>query len=127
MHVMPHPTEHDSAERPLEEDEAQELAATLKAIGSPGRLRLLTELLAARRTVEELASVAGLSLSGTSHHLRILRDLRLVRGRREGRFVRYELYDNHIAELLAAIRHHHEHVYPPAPVELPRRRAQEPA
>jgi ArsR family transcriptional regulator, nickel/cobalt-responsive transcriptional repressor len=123
---MPHPVEHASAARPLEDDEAAELAATLKAIGSPPRLYLLTELLAAKRTVEELATAAGLSLSGTSHNLRILRDLRLVRGRREGRHVRYELYDHHVAELLAAIRHHREHVHPPAPVELPPRRAREP-
>jgi DNA-binding transcriptional ArsR family regulator len=120
---VPHPSEHRSAHRPLAEDEAQELAATLKAIGSPARLSLLTELVETKLTVEELASAARLSLSGTSHHLRILRDLRLVRGRREGRHVRYELYDHHIAELLAAIRHHREHVYPPAPTELPRRRA----
>jgi ArsR family transcriptional regulator, nickel/cobalt-responsive transcriptional repressor len=118
---MPHPAEHGSARRPLEEDEAYELAATLKAIGSPARLYLLTELLAANRTVEELAAAAGLSLSGTSHHLRILRDLRLVRGRRAGRYVRYELYDHHVVDLLAAVRHHREHVHPPAPVELPRR------
>jgi ArsR family transcriptional regulator, nickel/cobalt-responsive transcriptional repressor len=118
---MPHPAEHGSARRPLEEDEAYELAATLKAIGSPPRLHLLTELLAADRTVEELAAAAGLSLSGTSHHLRILRDLRLVRGRRAGRHVRYELYDHHVVDLLAAVRHHREHVHPPAPVELPRR------
>ena len=124
---MPHRTEHSSAERRLGEDEAYELAATLKAIGSPPRLHLLTELLASGRTVEELASAAGLSLSGTSHHLRILRDLRLVRGRRDGRNVRYELYDHHVVELLAAVRHHREHVHPPAPVELPRQPARESA
>ena len=123
---MPHSAEHASAVRPLEHDEAVELAATLKAIGSPPRLHLLTELLAAKRTVDELATGAGLSLSATSHNLRILRDLRLVRGRREGRHVRYELYDHHVAELLAAIRHHREHVHPPAPVVVPRRGAREP-
>lgn len=124
---MPHSAEHHIAHRPLEEDEAQELAATLKAIGSPPRLCLLAELLASERTVEDLALAAGLSLSGTSHHLRILRDLRLVRGRRDGRHVRYELYDHHIVDLLAAVRHHREHVHPPAPVELPRQRVREPA
>jgi DNA-binding transcriptional ArsR family regulator len=122
---VPHPAEHFPADRRLGEDEAQELAATLKAIGSPPRLHLLTELLASKRTVEELAAAAGLSLSGTSHHLRILRDLKLVRGRRDGRYVRYELYDHHVTELLAAVRHHHEHVHPPAPVELPERRARQ--
>ena len=123
---MAHQLEHASAAGTLWEDEARELAATLNAIGSPPRLHLLTELLAAQRTVEELATAAGLSLSATSHNLRILRNLRLVRGRREGRHVRYELYDHHVAELLAAIRHHREHVYPPAPVELPRQPTREP-
>jgi ArsR family transcriptional regulator, nickel/cobalt-responsive transcriptional repressor len=122
---MPHRSEHDVAHLPLGEDEAHELAATLKAIGSPARLRLLTALLESRRTVEELAARAGLSLSGTSHHLRILRDLRLVRGRRDGRHVRYELHDHHVAELLAAVRHHREHVHPPASAELPRQPARE--
>ena len=116
---MPHPEEHGTASRPLGANEAEELTETLKALASPGRLRLLTELLAGERTVEELAAAAELSVSATSHHLRLLRSLRLVRARRDGRHVRYRLHDDHIAELLAAVRHHHEHVHPPAPVELP--------
>ena len=116
---MPHPSEHASAARPLEQAVAEELAETLKALGSPGRLRLLTELLADERTVEDLAAAAELSLSATSHHLRLLRSLRLVRARRDGRHVRYRPHDHHVAELLAAVRHHHEHVHPPAPLDLP--------
>jgi DNA-binding transcriptional ArsR family regulator len=116
---MPHPAEHGPASRPLASDEADELAQTLKALSSPARLRLLTELLAGQRTVEQLGAAADLSVSATSHHLRILRALRLVRGRRDGRHVHYELHDHHIGELLAAVRHHHEHVHPLPPVELP--------
>jgi DNA-binding transcriptional ArsR family regulator len=116
---VPHPAEHASPLLPLARRDAEELAETLRALGSPGRLRLLTELLGAERTVEDLAAAAELSLSATSHHLRLLRSLRLVRARRDGRHVRYQLYDHHIADLLAAVRHHHEHVHPPAPVELP--------
>ena len=116
---MPHPAEHRSASRPLGAQEAEELAETLKALASAGRLRLLTELLGAERTVEQLAAAADLSLSATSHHLRLLRALRLVAGRRAGRHVLYSLHDHHLADLLAAVRHHHEHVHPPAPVELP--------
>lgn len=119
LNTVPHPTEHDSVTRPLGAAEAEELAETLKALGSPGRLRLLTELLEGERTVERLAAAAGLSLSATSHHLRLLRSLRLVRARREGRHVHYALHDHHLAVLLGAVRHHHEHVHPPAPVELP--------
>ena len=114
---MPHPAEHSSPTRRLNQRDAQELAETLKALGSPGRLRLLTELLAGERTVEDLAAAAELSLSATSHHLRLLRSLRLVHARRDGRHVRYELHDPHIADLLAAVRHHHEHVHPPASID----------
>src|SRR5215210_3551978 len=116
---MPHPAEHNTAARALGADEAEDLTETLKALASPGRLRLLTELLRADRTVEQLAAAIGLSVSATSHHLRLLRSLRLVRARRDGRHVFYALHDHHIADLLSAVRHHHEHVHPPAPVELP--------
>ena len=116
---MPHPAEHDPPARPLDAGEAEELAETLKALASPGRLRVLTALLTRDRTVEQLAAEAELSVSATSHHLRLLRTLRLVRARREGRHVHYVLHDHHIADLLAAIRHHHEHVRPPATAELP--------
>src|SRR5215207_1350110 len=116
---MPHPSEHRAPDQPLPAGEAEELAETLKALASAGRLRLLTELLGGDRTVEQLAAAAGLSASATSHHLRLLRSLRLVRARRDGRYVVYRLYDHHLADLLAAMRHHHEHVHPPRPVELP--------
>jgi DNA-binding transcriptional ArsR family regulator len=119
---MPHPAEHNAPTRPLGPGEAEDLAETLKALASPGRLRLLTDLLGRERTVEELARAAGLSLSATSHHLRLLRSLRLVRARRSGRNVFYSLHDHHIADLMAAVRHHHEHVHPPAAVELPEMR-----
>jgi DNA-binding transcriptional ArsR family regulator len=88
-------------------------------LGSPARLRLLTELFEAPRSVEQLAGAAALSVSATSHHLRLLRALRLVRARRDGRHVIYALHDHHVGDLLAAVRHHHEHVYPPPAVQLP--------
>jgi DNA-binding transcriptional ArsR family regulator len=116
---MPHPAEHGPPQRPLSADEAEALTETLKALASPGRLRLLTELLAGPRTVEQLAAAADLSVSATSHHLRLLRSLRLVRPRRDGRHVVYTLHDHHLGDLLAAVRHHHEHVHPPAPVDIP--------
>ena len=116
---MPHPSEHGAAARPLAGDEAEELAETLKALASPARLRLLTELAGGERTVEQLATAIALSLSATSHHLRLLRSLRLVKARKEGRHVIYVLHDHHLGDLLAAVRHHREHVHPPATVELP--------
>ena len=59
---MPHPAEHNEPARALGAAEADDLAETLKALASPARLRLLTELLAGDRTVERLAASAGRSL-----------------------------------------------------------------
>jgi hypothetical protein len=42
-----------------------------------------------------------------------------VRARRSGRHVNYALHDDHITDLLAAVRHHREHVYPPPAPSLP--------
>lgn len=108
---MPHPDEHRPASRALAAGEAEDLAKTLKALASPARLRLLTLLLGGPRTVDRLAEGAGLSASATSHHLRLLRTLRLVRPRRDGRHVEYALHDHHVGELLRAVRHHHEHAH----------------
>jgi DNA-binding transcriptional ArsR family regulator len=116
---VPHPSEHASPVRSLGGEEAQQLAETLKALASPSRLRVLAELVGGERTVNQLAEASELSPSATSHNLRILRSLRLVRTRRAGRHAYYALYDHHVPDLLAAVRHHHEHVSPPAPVAIP--------
>lgn len=116
---MAEPFEHSEPGRPLEALEAEALAETLRALASPSRLQVLYALLDAERSVEQLAQACGLSQSATSHNLRLLRSGRLVRARRAGRNVFYSLSDHHLPELLAAIRHHHEHVSPatvaPAP------------
>ena len=116
---MPHPSEHESAFRSLDAAEAEELAETMRSVGSASRLRLLVALGVGERTVEDLAAAAGLEMSATSHQLRILRSLRLVRVRRAGRHAFYALHDDHVGELLAAVRHHREHLHPAPPVELP--------
>ena len=91
----------------------------MKALASPVRLRLIASLLEGERAVDDLAGAVEQSLSATSHNLRILRTLRLVSTRKAGRHVWYRLHDRHISQLLAAIRHHREHVHPPAALELP--------
>jgi DNA-binding transcriptional ArsR family regulator len=116
---MPHPSEHRPPTRPLGADEAEQLAEAMRAFASASRLRLLWALADGERTVEELADAANMEQSAASHQLRILRQLRLVAVRRDGRHAHYRLHDHHVPELLAAIRHHHEHVHPPVAVTLP--------
>ena len=116
---MPHPAEHNAPARVLGADEAEELTETLKALASPGRLRLLTDMLGGARTVEQLAAAAGLSVSATSPSP-AAPALASARARAAGRpDVFYALHDHHIGDLLAAVRHHHEHVHPPAAEVLP--------
>jgi DNA-binding transcriptional ArsR family regulator len=116
---MPHPSEHRAALRPLASGEAEELAETMSAFASPTRLKLLMAMADGERSVEDLAGQARLSMSATSHQLRILRSLRLVRVRRVGRHALYALHDHHVTDLLAAVRHHREHVAPAPALELP--------
>src|SRR3954468_10037712 len=121
---MPHPSEHRAPETPLDATEAEVLAEAMRAFGTASRLQLLWAMLSGERTVDELARATGLGPSVTSHQLRLLRHGRLVAVRRSGRHAHSRLHDTHVADLLAAIRHHHEHVHPPEPMSLPEQRAE---
>lgn len=107
---MPNREDHPAPSRPLEPEEAAGLAELMTAFATASRLRILYALLGVERTVDEVAGTAGLAPSVVSQQLRVLRLFRLVVGRRDGRHVRYRLYDHHVADLLASIRHHGEHV-----------------
>jgi DNA-binding transcriptional ArsR family regulator len=107
---MARPSEHRSATRPLPPEEADRLAEAIGAFATGSRLRLLWALLPGERNVEELTAEAGLSQSAASHQLKVLRDARLVRVRRQGRHAYYSLHDHHVPDFLAAMRHHYEHV-----------------
>ena len=107
---MARPSEHKSAIRPLPPKEAQHLAETISTFGAASRLRLLWALVKDERTVEELTEETGLTQSATSQQLRVLREACLVKVRRDARHAFYSLYDHHVPDLLAAMRHHYEHV-----------------
>ena len=107
---MPAHSEHQDPGRPLRLDEAKALAHSMRLFGTASRLRLLWAMLDSERTVEQLVEATGIAPSAASHQLRRLRQERLVSVRRAGRHAFYRHYDHHVAELLAAIRLHHEHV-----------------
>ena len=85
------------------------MAEAMSAFAAESRVRLLYALLDRERTVDELAAHVEMDPSAVSQQLRVLRQLRFVVAERDGRRMRYRLHDDHIAELLAAVRHHHEH------------------
>ncbi len=116
---MPHGSEHRPAGRPLDVEKAEALAEAMRAFGAGSRLRLLWAMLEGERTVEQLVEATGLAPSAASQQLRLLRHGRLVAVRRDGRHAFYRLHDHHVAELLAAIRHHYEHTHPGEPLVAP--------
>ncbi len=86
-----------------------ETAATFGLLADPSRLRLLAALLDAEASVGGLAASAGMSESGASHALRLLRAHRIVQARRDGRMVYYRLADDHVRQLLTIALDHAEH------------------
>ncbi|MFD8725712.1 ArsR/SmtB family transcription factor [Streptomyces sp. NPDC059629] len=87
-----------------------DVAATLQALATPSRLYILARLQEGPCAVGDLAEAVGLEASACSHQLRLLRNLGLVTGERQGRSIVYSLYDNHVAELLDQALYHVEHL-----------------
>ncbi len=90
------------------------LAETFKLLGDVTRVRILDALTRSELCVCDIARLLGLSESAVSHQLRLLRGVRLVRPRREGRMVFYTLDDQHIVGLFAQGLEHVEERAAPA-------------
>lgn len=75
------------------------LADVFQVLASPTRLRIVEALAARELCVCDLSEAVGVSQSAVSHHLRHLRQLRLVRFRKEGRMAYYRLDDDHVTTL----------------------------
>jgi ArsR family transcriptional regulator, lead/cadmium/zinc/bismuth-responsive transcriptional repressor len=95
--------------RPLGEPSVVALAETFKVLGDVTRVRILDALARVRGggapglnnalCVQDLATLLGMTQSAVSHQLRLLRSMRLVRTRRDGRQIFYALDDDHIVKL----------------------------
>ena len=83
----------------LPEESVQALADTFKVLGDGTRVRILDAISRTELCVCDIARSVGLSESAVSHQLRLLRGMRLVRPRRDGRMVFYTLDDQHIVRL----------------------------
>jgi DNA-binding transcriptional ArsR family regulator len=89
---------------------AKSVATTLQALATPSRLMILGRLREGSATVGELAEAVQMEQSAVSHQLRLLRNLGLVDGVRNGRSIVYSLYDNHVTKLLDEAVYHAEHL-----------------
>src|SRR3954470_15103750 len=85
--------------RLLDEAAVIDLAETFRMLGDTTRVRILDALARTEVPVCDLADVLGLTQSAVSHQLRLLRSMRLVKSRRDGRHIYYAVDDDHIAKL----------------------------
>jgi ArsR family transcriptional regulator len=83
----------------LDEELAAQVAELFSALSDTSRVRIIAALTHGEMNVSTLAEAVGISESGVSHHMRHLRQMRLVRARKEGRYVFYALDDEHIKDL----------------------------
>jgi ArsR family transcriptional regulator len=88
---------------------ATRLAETFQALADPSRIRLISALLETELCVCDLAAVLRMTQSAVSHQLRSLRNLHLVKYRKEGRTVYYSLDDEHIRDLFQRSLDHVSH------------------
>lgn len=77
-----------------------------KVLSDPARLRILLTIQERELCVNHIAEITGLSQSSVSHHLKTLRQTRLVDFRRAGKLVYYSLADSHVHALIAVARDH---------------------
>ncbi len=77
-----------------------EVCAQLKAISEPSRFKILLALRQGEMCVYHIVEAAGGTQSGVSHQLRILRDNRIIKSRRDGQNIVYSLADAHVTALL---------------------------
>jgi DNA-binding transcriptional ArsR family regulator len=85
-------------EMPLEET-LYDLAELFKVFGDTTRVKILYALFAAEMCVCDIAALLNMSQSAISHQLRILKQARLVKFRRQGRVVYYSLDDEHVKQI----------------------------
>ncbi len=107
---QPHP-EHIQKVQALmpDTDSLYDLSEVFRVFGDSTRIRILYALFESELCVCDLTQVLGLSQSAVSHQLRILKDAKLVRFRREGKSMIYALDDDHVRTILSMGMEHLNH------------------
>ena len=95
-------------EKMPEETELYDLAELFKVFGDSTRMRILFVLFEAEVCVCDLAEALNMTQSAISHQLRILKQNKLVKNRREGKSIFYSLADDHVRAIIAQGREHIE-------------------
>jgi DNA-binding transcriptional ArsR family regulator len=90
----------------LDEHTAAHVAELFRSFSDTSRVRILSVIIGQELNTSKLAEFIGLTESAVSHHLRGLRQMRIVQARRDGKEVYYSVIDPHIIELFQqGLRH----------------------
>ena len=92
----------------LQDESIWSLTETFKVLSDPTRLRIVLALLKEELCVFDIAELVGISESAVSHQMRMLKTLRLVKQRKDGKMVFYSLEDEHIEDLIRVAKRHIE-------------------
>lgn len=102
-------TEHGGKPRAeMNEEELFDMAELFKVFGDSTRIRILYAMFEDETNVTDLCERLGMSISAVSHQLRLLRQSKLVRCRREGRMAYYALADDHVKTIIGMAKEHIE-------------------
>lgn len=94
-----------------DDDRLYDLADLFRVFGDSTRVRILYALLESELCVCDLAQLLGLTQSAVSHQLRILKDAKLVRFRRDGKSIIYTLDDDHVRLIISMGMEHLMHTH----------------
>lgn len=108
-HEHKHDTAPDFGLHRLDEASSQKLADIFKVLGDNTRIRLLALLTQQEMCVTDIATTLGMGQSAISHQLRVLRNARLVKFRKDGKEAWYSLDDEHVVKLMTQGLEHVSH------------------
>ena len=87
--------------RQPDEDELYDLAELFKVFGDSTRIKILSVLMGEELCVCDIAEALKMNQSAVSHQLRVLKNAKLIKNRKEGKMVYYALADDHVSTILA--------------------------
>lgn len=84
-----------------DEEVLLDLADLFKIFGDTTRIKILCVLLESEMCVFDIAKILSMSQSAISHQLRVLKQSKLIKGRREGKVIYYSLSDDHVKDIIS--------------------------
>jgi len=85
-----------------------DMAELFKVFGDSTRIKILCELFQEEKCVSDICQAVQMGQSAVSHQLRILKQAKLIRGRRQGKQILYSLADHHVVTIMNMTREHLE-------------------